>query len=285
MRYKGVDRLRIHLTKEYFIFTGLTLLSLLAVFCRYFGIIIGLPYALFVPGYLVTAALFPKADDINGLTRISFSVGLSIIIVPLIGLLQNNFPWGIRLLPMMLSLAIFNMAFMGLGWFRRNKLPEEQRFTLTVRIDLTKLKEKPKVIKIIDLAILAVILLILAFLFFILLSPKSNSGFTEFYITGPKGVAADYPDQLKAGEDGTVKLTVVNKENQETSYRIEIRVDGELNQSINRISLENHAKWEKNISFNVKKANETAKVEFFLFRGNTDTAPYRQLSLRVKVLS
>jgi len=48
-------------------------------------IILGLPLVLFLPGYSLIAALFPRKDDLDGIERVALSFGLSIAIVPLIG--------------------------------------------------------------------------------------------------------------------------------------------------------------------------------------------------------
>jgi uncharacterized membrane protein len=81
----------------------------MTLFSGVFRILLGLPYVLFVPGYLLTTVLFPKNDNLESLIRIVLSVGLSIIIVPLIGLLHNYLLWPIDLFPMMLSLSFLNL--------------------------------------------------------------------------------------------------------------------------------------------------------------------------------
>ncbi len=56
--------------------------------------VLGLIFVLFLPGYAATAALFPENDQIDGIERAALSFGLSIAIVPLIGLALNFTPWG-----------------------------------------------------------------------------------------------------------------------------------------------------------------------------------------------
>ena len=52
-------------------------------------IIIGLPFILFIPGYILVFALFPTKKSVDIIERIALSFGLSIAIVPLIGLGLN----------------------------------------------------------------------------------------------------------------------------------------------------------------------------------------------------
>src|SRR5881396_2012584 len=80
------------------------------------GLNVGNPLAillvLFVPGYVLTAALFPASYDpakleIDWIERIALSFGLSIAIVPLLGLLLTFTPFGIRFTPIVATIAIF----------------------------------------------------------------------------------------------------------------------------------------------------------------------------------
>jgi uncharacterized membrane protein len=42
--------------------------------------------------------------------KLALSIGLSLAIVPLVGLMLNYTPWGITLTPIMVSLAVFTEA-------------------------------------------------------------------------------------------------------------------------------------------------------------------------------
>jgi len=57
-----------------------------------FRIILGLPMVLFFPGYTLISALFPRKDSLSGVERLALSFGLSIAVVPLIGLILNYMP-------------------------------------------------------------------------------------------------------------------------------------------------------------------------------------------------
>ncbi|TAH69116.1 MAG: DUF1616 domain-containing protein [Anaerolineaceae bacterium] len=274
--------MRINLKKEYVILTGLVLL--IVFFSDFLRIILGLPFALFLPGYLLLATLFPQKDELDGLARIALSIGLSIIIVPLIGLVLNFLSWGVKLVPMMLSIISFDIVLIFLSWYRRTKLPEEQRFALTLNIDLIKWSDKSKATKVIHTALLITGFLLIVTLAFVLSSPKKGKNFTEFYITGLEDVTAGYPKQLKVGVNGRVKAVIINNEQEKTSYRMEIIVDGIIIQTIEPIYLENMEKWEEIVLFKAEKSNDHAKVDFLLFRDNQDTKPYRQLRLWIEIL-
>ncbi|MFZ5650686.1 MAG: DUF1616 domain-containing protein [Bacillota bacterium] len=80
------------------------------------------------------AALFPGREDLDGIERVALSFGLSIAVVPLIGLVLNYTPWGIRLYPILISLLFFILAMSLIGWYRRKRLPEEKRLLLEINI-------------------------------------------------------------------------------------------------------------------------------------------------------
>lgn len=274
--------MKINFKKEFVIITGLLLV--IVFFSDFLRIILGLPFALFLPGFLLTAVLFPKKDEIDGLTRITISVGLSIIIVPLIGLLLNYLSLGVKLLPMMLSLIFLDTFLLFLSWYRRTNLPEEKRFSLTLTIDLLKWSNKTKETNIIHAALLITGFLLIFTSVFILSSPKTDKNFTEFYITGLDDITAGYPKQLQVGENGTVKAVIVNNEHQKTRYRMDILVDGDIFQTISPIDIENQEKQEITVLFNTEELEDLVNVEFLLYRDGQDMKPYRQLRLWVEIL-
>ncbi len=91
---------------------------------------LGLAMVLFLPGYTFIAALFPRRADLEGLERAALSFGLSIAIVPLLGLGLNYTPWGIRLTPVVLSLAVFTVAMAAIAYLRRMDVAREERFSI-----------------------------------------------------------------------------------------------------------------------------------------------------------
>ena len=72
--------------------------------------VLGSLFILFLPGYTLIEALFPKRGDLDTIERLALSIGLSLAITPLIGLLLNYTPWGIRLNPIIISLTIFTLS-------------------------------------------------------------------------------------------------------------------------------------------------------------------------------
>jgi len=88
------------------------------------------PLVLFLPGYSLIAALFPRKDDLDGIERIALSFGLSIAVVPLLGLALNYTPFGIRLVPVLVVLSVFTVSLAVIAGVRRQGLPEGERFVV-----------------------------------------------------------------------------------------------------------------------------------------------------------
>lgn len=70
------------------------------IYARY---ILGSLFALFLPGYCLAKALFPR-KELDFVERVALSLGISLILTPVNGLLLSFTPWGIRTTPIILSL-------------------------------------------------------------------------------------------------------------------------------------------------------------------------------------
>lgn len=197
-------------------------------------IIVGLPFIIFIPGYILIFALFPTKKTkeakkgIDAVERIALSFGLSIAIVPLIGLLINyTTPWGIQLEPILLSLFAFIIGVGAIGINRWFKTPKKKRYIISFELSLPK--SETKLDKALTIILVITIILAAATFIYILVAPKRIEHFTEFYLLGPKGKTEGYPSMLALGENATVVIGVNNQEYQTMNYTIEIWL---INQSI-----------------------------------------------------
>jgi hypothetical protein len=86
------------------------------IYMRY---VLGSIFVLYLPGSMLIEALYPRREDLESLERLALSIGLSLAIVPLIGLLLNYTPWGIRLTPIVISLATFTETMAVLALVRK----------------------------------------------------------------------------------------------------------------------------------------------------------------------
>ncbi len=86
------------------------------IYLRY---VVGVLFVLCLPGYSVVEALYPSRSDLDGLERLALSVGLSLALIPLVGLGLNYTPWGIRLNPLLASLTLLSLGFSLIGAWRK----------------------------------------------------------------------------------------------------------------------------------------------------------------------
>jgi uncharacterized membrane protein len=185
-------------------------------------IILGLPFILFIPGYLLIFALFPTkktTKGIDGIERIALSFGLSIAVVPLIGLGLNYTPWGIRLEPILISLFLFILIMAAIAIYRWFTTPEKERYIIDISLTLP-VNEKP-LDRILTIILIISIITAAGSLVYIVVTPRIGEQFTEFYLLGPDGMADNYPRNLTQNENATIIIGVVNHEYQTINYTIE----------------------------------------------------------------
>jgi len=72
--------------------------------------ILGAIFVLFLPGYSLIKLLFPK-KEIDNIERTVLSIGMSLALVPITGLILNYTPWGIKTTPITLSLLTLTILF------------------------------------------------------------------------------------------------------------------------------------------------------------------------------
>ena len=246
-------------------------------------VILGLPFLLFFPGYVLVAALFPKKKGVDNIERVALSFGMSILVVVLIALIFNYTPWGIRVETLLYSTAFFIFATSIVSWLRRKKLPERDRFGIEFHLAVPGWDEG-MLNRVLFVIMVLVILGTVGTLSYIAATPKVEERFTEFYILGLEGRAVDYPNQLVVGEEGKVIMGIINREHEAVSYRVEVRVNGVKNNKVEPIVLDHDEKWEQEVSFIARKTGANQKVEFLLYKSEEIEPSLKPLQLWVDVI-
>lgn len=251
---------------------------------------LGLAMVLFLPGYALIAVLFPRKGDLDGIERIALSFGLSIAVVPLMGLGLNYTSWGIRLVPVVISLCLFTVLMAIAAHIRRSALGQEDRFSVefgqvfrAIRGELVN-DRASRIDKALTVFLVLTIIMSVSALVYVVVTPKHGEKFTEFYILGPKGKAYDYPTSVVTGQNSTVIVGIVNHEYVTVNYTMRMAIQNSTLSSRD-VQLDNNQTWKSPVIYALQRVGNNQKLEFLLYKENNFTAPYRDLHLWVNVSS
>ncbi len=283
------------------VWTGLTLLSVYLPFVNEtpLRIVFGLPLILFVPGYVLIAALFPRNDDLDWLERVALSFGLSIAVVPLIGLALNYTPWGIRLDPILAAVSLFVIAMAAAATARRLLLPAADRLTVPAAEALAGVRSElfapgqSRLDRGLSVVLVLSILAAIGTTAFVIAVPKEGEHFSEFYVLGANGKAADYPTSFASGTPEWVTVGVGNHEYRNVTYTVETHAFNQTFDPITntssidrttmldsyRVTIPHNQTDEHRVNFTVPNANYN-KIEFLLFN---ETVPASSVAGQARV--
>ncbi len=260
---------------------------------------LGLLFILFLPGYALIAALFPSGKEIDWIERVALSFGLSIAVVPLLGLLLN-YTWGIFEPTTVAAIFIFILLMCGAAYWRRMRLPVDERLALTVDLAIPDWEEYSTLDKVLTIALVISIITAVSVLVYALTVPRVGERFTEFYILDESGMAEDYPTSLNATENATVVIGVVNHEFANVSYTVRkdlVTIQWVYNTSaekdepveISRVTLheeivilEHEDMWEASFNFSIADVGDY-KLEFLLYKDGDMSEAYNSLHLWIDV--
>lgn len=275
-------------------------------------VILALPVILFIPGYWIILALFPKEKDIDITERLVLSIGVSIAVVPLIGLGLNFTPWGIRLDPIVIALTVFTVGIMLVAHYLRARLPSEEQFRMpfialadSVRREILPAGPNRRDRLLGAVLALAIIIALLTTIYIITV-PREGEEFTEFFILDENRTATNYPRELLTGQNYPMYVSVGNHENRQITYTIETwMVFSDFDNITNsyriktmdpgyRLSLSLIPNQTAIIPYNLSvNKTEYNRVEFLLFDENVPgfettaadriNASYRNLHMRIEV--
>ena len=191
-------------------------------------IILALPQILFIPGYVLLAALFPDSMDIDAIERIVLSIGTSIVITPLIGLCLNFTSWGIRLDPLIISLTLVIIVLVIIAQIRRTRTSPDARYTIpvpeirqTVQNEWAMRNGSRRDRILFYASIFAIGLVVLSTVLVITL-PKQGEKFSEFFILGENRTADSYPRVIVPDISYPMYVGIGNHEFRTINYSVEI---------------------------------------------------------------
>ena len=264
------------------------------------GNLFGILLVLFVPGYVLVATLFPGKDQVDWMERLLLSFGLSIAVVPLLGLGLNFTSFGLRPAAVVVTIAVFTSMLSGAAWWRRMHMEPERRLSASLEISFPMWNDFSTLDRTLTLVLVASIVVAAFTVAVVLTASRPSQHFTEFYILGPAGNASGYPTLLNASQPGSVIYGIVNHESVVVNYTVRIDLVGirvlyNASTGMNEIAEINRTSWYwTNVTLANGQSstrpfmfwiNTTAlwKVQFLLFKEGNQLSPYRELHIYVRV--
>jgi uncharacterized membrane protein len=244
---------------------------------------LGLLFVLFFPGYVLVSALYPRREQLRGVERVALGLGLSLALVPLLGLALNFTPWGIRLTPMVVTLSLWTLAVAAVAWLQRRRIAPEEQFGVswaTVAAWVRKPRRSTDLLAGFAMALAA--LAVIGAVAWKVQQPVSGESFTEFYVLGAQKMLQDYPTNLRVGEAQNYNVGIINHEKKTVTYVIRAFLGDTEVGSLDPLILSDEVTWEGKISVVPAIVGERQKLELRLYR-NPANEPYRTLHLFVDV--
>jgi len=203
-------------------------------------IVLSLPVVLFIPGYCIIAALYPKNRDIELIERIALSFGLSIAVVPLIGFGLNFTPWGIRLDPLVISLSVFTLVMVLAAHHQRVLLPIDERFSIKFSEISGAVKNElfpdrgNRFDRLLNAILYLVIITAILITIFVFTTPKEGERYTEFFVLDENRTTTHYPFLVNTSQNYPIYIGVKNHEHRDITYTIETwMISAEFNNMTN----------------------------------------------------
>lgn len=296
-------------------------------------VLLGGTALLVLPGYVVVALLFPHRgtvaapgrlstfrgpDGVSARERLALAFGLSLAMLPVLGILVSILPWGFSESTVAGAFA----AFVGVGGLLaavvRRRLPPAKRFRLPIdrwtrdlRGALGRGSTTERAVNVLVIASVVVALLAAGGA---LAVPQGGESFTDFGVLSENDdgdlVAGGYPDDLAANGSASLVTSVENHEGESTTYTVVVtmeRMDAspggsnasggaapETNAS-NGSTVELHRfeatvepdqRWTRRHEVEPALSGERVRVNYYLYRGEAPATPdassaYRHLWLSV----
>lgn len=252
--------------------------------------VVGLPLMVILPGYALIAVIYPRKDDLTTIIRLILSFGVSYFLTSVIGLALNYTQFDNSLNPVLLSLAAVTFILIIAAFVVRLRSPEGERLPAGVDSapgEGTSSFGGSRNRNILVLGVAMVIVMVLVTPTAInLLKPSSVVAVnnTEFYITGPDGqnISTTYPQDITPGDNGTVTIVLVNRENVDTTYRIVITSDDNVMDEIN-VTLKPNETKQIPYTFTAGEIG-SRNLEFRLYKLPDLDSVYRSLSFLLNIV-
>ena len=274
--------------------------------------VFGFVFAVFVPGYVLVAVLFPRhrpkqrgtapstgpqSGGLGWVARVVFSFGASLAVVTLVGLGLGATAAGIRPVTLFVTLSGLVVPGVALAVYRRRDVPANRRVDRSLARGLERglggvFSPKTTRDAVMNVVLLAVILSSSAVVIYG--GPPQGGQTTEFALLsqGEDGEfsAREYPSTLQRGEPREFSARVGNHEGTRVNYTVVVllRELGPDNRTVVATSeldrfqrtVGNNETWRLDHSVVPDRTGRTLQLQYLLYKGTTPDPPSPQLAYR-----
>jgi len=237
-------------------------------------LILGILFVIIFPGYALLLAFNPKQIGLGDIERLALSFGISIAIIPFIGLILHYTTWGLEFNSILISITIFIVIVAATGYYRQLRLKKDERTSFLLKFKIPAWGSMTQLNKILLVILGLALIAAIVSLSYILAAPKQGEKFTEFYILNENGEAQDYPGQLVTGESLNIIVGIVNHEFESSSYTVITTVNGIEENVVSTGTLAHKEKYEQEIQLTPQIAGEKSRVAFNLYKDSSDKPYY-----------
>lgn len=207
------------------------------------------PYLLFVPGYALVAVLFPSKGELSLFKRGVFSIGASIVVTLLWGIVLAGTPWGLTQVTL-LSEGILAITLSLVAEYRRRLVNKEYQQEQTdekrteiglqssrqhsptdpfasVTAALRQAWDDRNMIgggnRVLQAAIVVAVLASVGATAYAIGTPLPSERYTELSVVGPNGTVEGIPSNASAGDTVTLTAGIDNHEQRSMTYGVQVQ--------------------------------------------------------------
>ena len=119
--------------------------------------------------------------------------------------------------------------------------------------------------KLISAVLITAIIICAGLIVYLAVTPQPSERFSEFYLLGAQGKAADYPSQTVSGQPVSVIVGIINHEGRPSDYTVLIKENDAIIKSVTVGKLKDGQKWEQPVEFSLNNAGDGCRVNFYLY--------------------
>lgn len=251
---------------------------------------LGFVFVFLLPGYALTAALFPRTTvgpgrsfsfSVGGVERLVLSIGLSLAVVPLISITLTLLSFSIGVYSVIASLGLFIAVSLLIAAVRTYRSPLQDRFS-PFPGGLRSLDRRTVTMNKVNVIFAIALLLAGAGLGAAIIGSDNGDSYTELAIQAPDEdgelVTDQYPDSLSMDEPEPLHVQIENHEHRSVDYTVVVMLEEvESDEVVDRteldrfdVALDHTERTELEHELEPARAGESLRVSYLLY---ADTVP------------